>query len=62
MARASRPYCALWQEIDQDYIGEIARSKGYTVGLMEQGTSLDESKTVIEVIKTAVQPNVDPSG
>lgn len=44
---------------DQDYIGEIARSKGYTVGLMEQEPVLDESKTVIEVIKTAVQPIVD---
>ena len=45
--------------IDQDYIGEIARSKGYTVGLMEQDPVLDESKIVIEVIKTAVQPIVD---
>ncbi len=44
---------------DQDYIGEIARSKGYTVGLMEQEPVLDEEKTVIEVIKTAVQPIVD---
>ena len=44
---------------DQDYIGEIARSKGYTVGLMEQEPVLDENKTVIEVIKTAVQPIVD---
>jgi ATP-binding cassette ChvD family protein len=44
---------------DQDYIGEIARSKGYTVGLMEQEPELDEEKTVIEVIKTAVQPIVD---
>lgn len=44
---------------DQDYIGEIARSKGYTVGLMEQEPELDEGKTVIEVIKTAVQPIVD---
>ncbi len=44
---------------DQDYIGEIARSKGYTVGLMEQEPVLDEERTVIEVIKTAVQPIVD---
>ena len=44
---------------DQDYIGEIARSKGYTVGLMEQEPVLDENKTVIEVIKEAVQPIVD---
>ena len=44
---------------DKDYIGEIARSKGYTVGLMEQEPVLDEERTVIEVIKTAVQPIVD---
>lgn len=44
---------------DQDYIGEIARSKGYSVGLMEQEPVLDEEKTVIEVIKQAVQPIVD---
>ena len=44
---------------DQDYIGEIARSKGYTVGMMEQEPVLDENKTVIEVIKSAVQPIVD---
>jgi len=44
---------------DQDYIGEIHRSKGYTFGLMEQEPELDEDKTVIEVIKTAVQPIVD---
>lgn len=44
---------------DEDFIGEIARSKGYTVGLMEQEPVLDEEKTVIDVIKTAVQPIVD---
>jgi len=44
---------------DEDYIGEIARSKGYTVGLMEQEPVLDEEETVIDVIKTAVQPIVD---
>ena len=44
---------------DEDYIGEIARSKGYTVGLMEQEPVLDEEGTVIDVIKTAVQPIVD---
>ena len=45
--------------IDQDYIGEIAMSKGYTVGMLEQEPQLDESKTVIEVIREAVQPTVD---
>ena len=39
--------------IDQDYIGEIAMSKGYTVGILEQEPQLDESKTVIEVIPVA---------
>ncbi len=45
--------------VDQDYQGEIAASKGYTVGFLEQEPHLDESKTVIEVIHEAVQPIVD---
>ena len=45
--------------IDQDYIGEISMSKGYTVGYLEQEPKLDESKTVIEVVKEAVQLIVD---
>src|SRR5512146_2694732 len=44
---------------DTDYVGEIAISKGYTVGLLEQEPKLDESKTVIEVVREAVQPIVD---
>src|SRR5512140_3559659 len=44
---------------DNDYVGEIAMSKGYTVGLLEQEPKLDESKTVIEVVKEGVQPIVD---
>ncbi len=42
--------------VDTDYTGEIARSKGYTVGLLEQEPVLDEDKTVQEVIQEAVQP------
>jgi ATP-binding cassette ChvD family protein len=45
--------------VDKDYIGEISQSKGYTVGLLEQEPKLDESKTVLEVVKEAVQPIVD---
>ena len=45
--------------IDKDYIGEIAMAKGYTIGLLEQEPKLDESKTVIEVVKEAVAPIVD---
>jgi sulfate-transporting ATPase len=44
--------------VDKDYIGEISQSKGYTVGLLEQEPKLDESKTVLEVVKEAVQPIV----
>ena len=45
--------------IDPNYIGEISMAKGYTVGYLEQEPKLDESKTVIEIIKEAVQPIVD---
>jgi sulfate-transporting ATPase len=45
--------------VDKDYIGEISMSKGYSVGLLEQEPKLDESKTVIEVVKEAVTPVVE---
>ncbi|MBC8335383.1 MAG: energy-dependent translational throttle protein EttA [Anaerolineales bacterium] len=45
--------------IDPDYTGEIAMSKGYTVDFLEQEPQLDESKTVIEIVREAVQPLVD---
>jgi len=45
--------------VDKDYIGEISQSKGYTTGLLEQEPKLDETKTVIEVVKEAVSPIVE---
>ncbi len=45
--------------VDQDYVGEIAMSKGYTVGYLPQEPELDPEKTVIEIIREAVQPVVD---
>jgi len=45
--------------VDKDYVGEIAMSKGYTVGLLEQEPKLDESKTVIEAVKEGVAPVVE---
>lgn len=45
--------------VDQDYVGEIAMSKGYSVSMLEQEPKLDESKTVIEVVREALQPIVD---
>ena len=44
---------------DPDYLGEIAISKGYSVGMLEQEPQLDVSKTVLEVIREGVQPIVD---
>jgi ATP-binding cassette ChvD family protein len=37
--------------VEQDYLGEITMSKGYTVGLLEQEPALDKSKTVKEVVE-----------
>lgn len=45
--------------VDNDYVGEITAAKGYSVGLLEQEPKLDETKTVIEVVKESVQPIVD---
>jgi energy-dependent translational throttle protein EttA len=45
--------------LDNDYTGEISRSPGYTTGLLAQEPVLDETKTVIEVVKEAVRPIVD---
>jgi ATP-binding cassette ChvD family protein len=45
--------------LDQDYIGEIHRSPGYSIGMLEQEPKLDESKTVIEVVREGAQKFVD---
>jgi sulfate-transporting ATPase len=45
--------------LDPDYIGEIAMSKGYTIGLLDQDPRLDSGKTVIEIVREGVQPIVD---
>ena len=36
---------------DPNYVGEITRSKGYSVGLLEQEPQLDPNKTVKEVVE-----------
>ncbi|MFN2197393.1 MAG: ATP-binding cassette domain-containing protein, partial [Anaerolineales bacterium] len=45
--------------IDQDFLGEVVLSKGYSVGLLEQEPKIDSEKTVREVVEEAVQPVVD---
>ncbi len=42
--------------LDEGYSGEIALSKGYTVGMLEQEPWLDPTKTVKEVVEEAVRP------
>jgi len=42
--------------LDPEYIGEVALSKGYSVGLLEQEPALDSGKTVRQVVEEAVQP------
>jgi ATP-binding cassette ChvD family protein len=41
--------------IDKEYIGDVAFSAGYTVGLLEQEPKLDPTKTVRQVVEEAVQ-------
>jgi ATP-binding cassette ChvD family protein len=45
--------------VDQDYIGKITMSKGYTVGLLEQEQQLDPEKTVKEVVEQARKELID---
>ncbi len=45
--------------VDKDYIGEIAFSPGYSVGMLEQEPHLDENKTCIEVVKEGVKKFTD---
>jgi len=45
--------------LDQDYLGEVTMSKGYTVGLLEQEPHVDSEKTVKEVVEEARQELID---
>jgi energy-dependent translational throttle protein EttA len=45
--------------MDKDYIGEIHQSPGYSIGMLEQEPKLDETKTVIEIVREGAQKHVD---
>ncbi len=45
--------------IDDGYDGEVVFSPGYSVGLLEQEPSLDQEKTVKEIVEEAVQQIID---
>ena len=44
---------------DEAYNGELVFALGYSVGLLDQEPQLDESKTVIDVVKEGTQETVD---
>jgi ATP-binding cassette ChvD family protein len=44
---------------DKNFDGDVHLSPGYTIGHLEQEPDLDESKTVIEIVREGVQPIMD---
>jgi ATP-binding cassette ChvD family protein len=44
---------------ERNYQGDVVFAPGYTVGYLEQEPKLDETKTVLEVVKEGVQEVVD---
>ena len=45
--------------IEKSYQGDVIFSDGYTVGYLEQEPKLDESKTVMDIVKEGMQEAVD---
>jgi energy-dependent translational throttle protein EttA len=45
--------------VDKEYNGEVVFSKGYSVGLLEQEPTLDESKTVQQIVEEGAQETVN---
>lgn len=41
--------------VDKDYIGEVHFSPGYSIGMLEQEPKLDETKTVMDIVKEGVK-------
>ncbi|MDP8231838.1 MAG: energy-dependent translational throttle protein EttA [Candidatus Zophobacter franzmannii] len=44
--------------LDQDYIGEVAMAKGYTIGYLEQDPQLDPEKTVLDIVQEGAASTV----
>lgn len=45
--------------VEKNYKGDVVFAPGYTVGYLEQEPQLDESKTVLDIVKEGVQEVVD---
>ena len=44
--------------LDDDFLGEVAISKGFTVGYLEQDPQLDPEKTVLDIVKEGAAESV----
>src|SRR6201986_3190830 len=45
--------------VDKNYIGEIHQSPGYSIGMLEQEAKLDQSKTVMDIVREGVKQYSD---
>jgi ATP-binding cassette ChvD family protein len=45
--------------VESSYQGDVVFSPGYTIGYLEQEPDLDESKTVIEIVREGAQETMD---
>jgi ATP-binding cassette ChvD family protein len=45
--------------LDDNYLGEVSMSKGYSIGYLEQDPQLDPEKTVIDIVKEGVAETVE---
>ncbi|HUM46977.1 MAG TPA: ATP-binding cassette domain-containing protein, partial [Chitinophagales bacterium] len=45
--------------VDKEYQGKIQFEKEYSIGMLEQEPHLDDSKTVLEIVREGVKPVMD---
>ena len=45
--------------VEKSFQGEVHFSDGYNIGYLEQEPQLDDSKTVIDIVKEGMQESVD---
>lgn len=45
--------------LDKDYLGEVAMTKGYTIGYLEQDPLVNDDKTVLEVVQEGVSEAIE---
>ena len=45
--------------VEKSFNGDVVFSPGYKVGYLEQDPKLDDSKTVIDIVREGVQPIMD---